>query len=34
MEIGICKDCGGTLYYNECLNTIYCDTCEYEEEGM
>ena len=35
MEIGTCKECGGTLIYIKELNEIICDTCEYaEEEAM
>lgn len=30
-EVGTCKECGGTLIYIDCLNTIHCDTCDYEQ---
>jgi hypothetical protein len=34
-ENGCCKDCGGTVEYNNALNNISCDTCENEiEEWM
>lgn len=32
MEIGICKECGGTLIYIKEFNEVICDTCEYTEE--
>ena len=32
MEIGICKECGGTLIYIKEFNEVICDTCEYIEE--
>ena len=35
MEIGTCKECGGTLIYIKEFNKVICDTCEYtEEEAM
>lgn len=34
MEIGICKECGGTLIYLESLNEVICDTCDYCEEEV
>ncbi len=30
-ENGKCKDCGGSVDYNNALNKITCDTCENEE---
>ena len=32
MEIGICKECGGTPIYIKEFNEVICDTCEYVEE--
>ena len=31
MEIGTCKECGGTLIYIKEFNEVICDTCEYAE---